>query len=284
MKHLHALLVLSMIQLAAFPLANAQVSARASLSNIGITLTDLTPDDGLAPSYTYSQFFPDYQQANTSINYGPRREQPSGGMSETGLMPWANHQLDFDSSALPDHQGAHLTGASRRTGTSLETLDLSISSSAQGTGSNWVESTISSSVHDMLLSPHTALRLTFDVDVQSTVDPKQSVWDNGWGSSFFYIEFVALLGTGDFVKTHFVRHGIDGPDVRGEAGLRTVVVDFTNTRDTPIHTYLHIFGEANSAAPANPIPEPSSYAMLAVGLGVIGLLRQRRLRPRAAKR
>ncbi|NHZ96017.1 PEP-CTERM sorting domain-containing protein [Massilia sp. CCM 8734] len=277
MKHIHALLALSLIPLAVFPLANAQVSARASVSHIGISLIDLAPDDGIAPSYSYTQAYSDYQQATTRISYGPQRGQPSASMSDSGLMPWTNHHLDFDSTALPEHQGAHLAGTTRRTGTSLETLDLSVASSARGTGSNWVESTLSSYVHGMALSPHTALRLTFDVDVQSTVDPKQSVWDNGWASSFVLIEFVASLGTGDFVDSHLIRHTIDGPNVWGGAGPRTVAVDFTNTRDTVIWTHLKLWGNANSAAPAAPIPEPSRYAMLAVGLGLIGLLRLRRI-------
>lgn len=280
MKPIHAMLALSVVQLLAFPLANAQVSARASLSNIGITLTDLAPDDGIAPSYTYVYEPATYDYARTSITYGPDRHHLSGGMTDDGHLPWGNHQLDYDSAAVPGHQGARMSATTRYSGTSLETLDMSAASSAQGFGSNWTESTVSAHINDMVLSPHTALRLTFDIDLLSTVDPKQSVLDNGWASSYFSIEFVRSLPTGNYLEMYVVRHLLAGLSVVGEAGLKTIVIDVTNTGDTYLNTYMRLNGSASSATPANPVPEPSSYAMLAAGLGVIGLL-QRRSRRRS---
>lgn len=275
MKHIHAMLALAIVQLLASPLANAQVSARASLSSIGIALTDLAPDDGIAPSYTYVYEPAKYDYARTSIKYGPNRRQPSGSMTDNGHLPWGDHQLDYDSAAVPGHQGAHMSATTRYSGTSLETLNMSATSSAQGFGSNWAESNLIAHVYDMVLSPHTALSLTFDIDLLSTVDPKQSILDNGWASSYFSIEFVKSLPTGNLLDMYVVRHLLDGLSVVGEAGPRTIVIDVTNTGDTYLNTYMRLNGSASSAPPANPVPEPSSYAMLASGLGVLGLLHRR---------
>lgn len=65
----------------------------------------------------------------------------------------------------------------------------------------------------------------------------------------------------------------------GTAGSRVVTLTLTNPDDVAIETRLTLnAGAFSSAGSPLPIPEPSTYAMLAAGLGVIGMLGRSRQR------
>lgn len=224
-----------------------------------------------------------YDQAETMIEYGPAPVWTAGTRSDSGIAPWTNHRLAFDSHTVPAHAGSHLTGAARRSGSSLQTLALSASSHALGGGNAWIQSNVTSHVYGMTLSPHTALRLTFQVEVNSSLTVQPTLDDSGYAGSTVRIDFTSVGEFEDAVQSHLLYHAVDGVTEFGTAGTQFVTIDFTNASDIPDNSILSLVANAYSFAPAAPVPEPSSYTMLAAGLGMLGavgaLRRRRPLRP-----
>jgi hypothetical protein len=152
-----------------------------------------------------------------------------------------------------------------------------------------------------LFTPGTEYTVSFDVIGNATGDNTGRFWlaeVSGYGASGTVVTNVAqgttwaaatkpFTSTGTATLNFLTPHSepaLNGLLLEGEnvAATSTTTFNFTYAAGTDIAfavgTYNHIFSIDNfSIAPAAPIPEPSTYAMMA-GLGALGLVLYRRRR------
>ena len=278
MKRILALLTLSLAQLASSSTAHAQASAHIAFSDFQFKLTDLAVADGIAPSFTYINSYPEYNSVTAYLTGSPTAFGDGTVIGEHGVEPWSAIDIAFDSNQLPTPYPSHMTGAVRNSGTSLTTLDISATSSALGTNGATGSASFTTNIYSMLLSPHTALTLTFNLTLQSLIGPLADPLMPGQGVSTANIDVEGGTGSGyvDQLTRYYHAAGqqVTNP---GTEGTQLVTISLANMSDDVAGVRLGLSGNAFvSAGTINAIPEPSTYAMLAAGLGLIGALRVRR--------
>jgi hypothetical protein len=217
---------------------------QTAVNNYGFKLIDLAPNDGIAPSIsftsTFSQTFIDFCNCGTdqAVNFGfdfPSTVQVNGNLDgvDAGASITANNYLSRVSSGF--------AGTDARVSTSS---DVSFTLSAN-------------------------TKLVF----YGTLDSTQSsaTGEHGWVSGS------AAVGLYDAGYTklsgfeHTFSHGLaDGHTPYSEY----FEIAYSNTDASEFSGNLGINSGVSMSVSA--VPEPSTYAMLAAGLGLIGFLRKRR--------
>jgi len=269
--------------------ALADSSGSATLGNVHITLTDLDPNDGISPSL--------------SINFG---SQPylngAVGSYGTGFLQdgYAHMGKNASSTVTDSIQGPYATssatmiGANTVAGIGSMTVAGSATSGTVGFGefgslaANYTSS-------QFVLSPNTAITITVDatLNVQTTLgyDPLTGKLEHASGHVLMLFDGSAADGSSlynDAGQDLYVDAAMDGNgNITGakQSWSGTLDISFANASSQSIvgsfYSELSVGGvsmaiPALGSNPAAAVPEPSSYALLLGGLGVVGGIARRR--------
>jgi hypothetical protein len=246
-KRLALLAAFAAAQLAvmpAFAQHNPVTSASAEL--LGYTLTDLAPDDGIAPSVVFTTN-PRDGRATIETAHEPARDVVV--LDRVPLDPLTNSAT----ASVPGAEASVSIAGTRITTSTWR--DTPVETTAWGTFTD-----------TFVLSPHTRLTLDFAAQVGRTdplVDMARSTviirvgHDDVDGNE---------LGTG-FWWLRSTEDGNEGP---------TAQVDLVSGATESLG-YVDFYVESHAwSVPAAPVPEPHAWAMLAAGLLLVMPLRRRR--------
>lgn len=229
--------------------ANAAVTVRQNVgfNNVHVALTDLRPDDGIAPSFTVEEYFTSYR------HYINNHATPGTELFEFSLV-----QGEVPSS-FERHLGLATTWGAT-SGIFGEIDAFAVSQEAN--------QIVSSSIGQVLrvnLSPHTMLVFSGE--------SYQSLELTDVGTVPYYGAFgqqVAVATRDTFWSKS--QSGI--PGTPGATVTDRFWYAIANTEDTANWVTLTVSTSADATALA--VPEPSTWAMLLVGAGMLGLRRRRR--------
>ena len=267
------LILASLLATTAFaPGAFAQsANSTIAFSNFHYALTDLTPDDGIAPSAAF-----------TFLNYAFVLGSNPGSADQT----FSKDDVVTQGAAVsaPDYN----VSASTTAGTGLQHLNgasATASGSAIITGeeipysdgtqiSAYSASTILYQ-GNFTLAPGSAI--TFYADVHAFASS-----DTGTTNDQSFARAIGWL-LGSAGDDHFSSNVQANATHNNDFGLKTdemtqaLQVTFSNYDVNPLTGNLHIRGDiGGSAVNMLPVPEPSTYAMFLAGLSLIGFAKRRR--------
>jgi hypothetical protein len=261
-----SLSLVALLAAAAFtPAAFGQsANSTVTLTNFHYTLTDLTPDDGLAPSATFTF-------KNTLF--------VRGSDVSTNRQALSNNDVATRNVAMS--APAYNVSASTTAGTGLQHLNGAsalVSGSATLTGTQYSNYLSTAMIYDGSFTLAPGTKITFYADVHAFASS-----DNGTTSEFNYAQASGWFNgyddrnvVYDSVQA-YARH-MDDFGLKTEDKTKTLEISFTNYDSTALHGLLRVGAEVNGIAtntiPA--IPEPSTYAMFLAGLGLIGFAKRRR--------
>jgi hypothetical protein len=254
------------------PAAFAQsANSTVTFSNFHYTLTDLTPDDGIAPSAAF-----------TFLNYAYVLGSNPGSNDQT----FSKDDVATQSAAVS--APGYSISASTTAGTGLQHLN-GASATASGSAiisgdetpysdgkqiSAYSASTILYS-GDFTLAPGS--QITFYADVHAfassdtgTTNDESFARAIGW--------FSGSAGN-DYFSTSVQANATHNNDfgLKTDEMTQALQVTFSNDGFKPLTGYFNIRGDiGGSAVNMLPVPEPSTYAMFLAGLGLIGFAKRRR--------
>jgi hypothetical protein len=271
--------------------AHAQAHAAATIGNYQYTLTDLAPDDGIAPSITWGP-------GNTQLEY---TASLSNGVGYGGGPNVVASQSD----AL-DHAGP--MGASQQAlsfaGFTVEGNANGLSTSADmAKGGTWNQT--SAFVNTFSLSPHTAITFTSDASIAaSVVVPDWSVRrePSGYMNNGYFdwaplqAGSLAMLYVGENAGSQRyqsptsceARFGCLGADALGGYwrtystmdvhNARQLSVTVSNDADAALDSKLTVmaYSDGYATAPIVMVPEAGTWAQMVLGLAGLGMLAARR--------
>jgi hypothetical protein len=225
--------------------AEREVKSSSTLSDFGIRLIDLAPDDGIAPALTIN------------IDH-----------LSTGSFYENDH--DWHHSLEDERAGYGATGVSTATGSASTSFAL--------TGSRIEASVVTDSKYyqvfgghayrsvDFLLTPNTGLFIDATVRVDHSVTNAATET----ASSYAYIR-------ASFEGMNRTNTSIDSFSVQNESGdYRLSAYIHTNATEANGRFELWNYSSAVANGPIPAVPEPETYAMLLAGLGLIGFGARRR--------
>lgn len=245
--------------LAALP-THAAVTTTATLSDFTWTLQDLHPDDGVPPSLVITAIGGNRVSAN---HYSTLFEtHASGGNGASG-----------DASATANLVAGQTASATVTTGVvgQLPLLALSVQGSTVASAPDHFarfDATATSRGWAFVLSPHT--QVTFSASSSLLAE----MTGGGAEASFGHTALWVALQPGDDVPAAvedmaFVSLVTPGAPGR-QRSLGSVAVTFDNASGDSLAAYLSATASAYGETLAAPVPEPAGWAMLLVGLGVVG--------------
>jgi hypothetical protein len=267
--HVTAFFASLLLSLACAPAGATTTHASAGFSGAQLSIIDLTPHDGHAANVTWAPY---YSQLEVS------------GQADTDPMQTFKYRVGTgkgsDVVSLDINSGSGL--AKRGTGM----VDVSAQTVAPATSRDDRESSLSSVSQlssSLTVAPHTAFTLTLqaNIDLYSTSATsskaaallRAGLMDTGWN----YVGYP----TGEFFDELSAGHTAAGfyPQSAQDSQLLTFSYS-NNSNDTQYLTFdafvSAIATNGFETATPPPVPEPSSYAMLGVGLAVMGALARKR--------
>jgi len=267
MKPVRILLCLCLVGVLSSP-ALAASRASASLQGFELTLIDLRPDDGIAPSLSWDG------AAGTSGLI----------LSAGGLFDRRDHPLPFEPDRLSlQDKGASAAAASTRSAISPDG-SFSGSIRAQGVAvgdTNFIATDYGLAGTGFHLSPWTALSFSAlaSVDAATTLgfDPVAFEGESAqaYGGWDLVINGVSLgqLATVDASYVQTWNPVTQSVEFAPEAASLTRALSsrFDNASDDSVAGYGYIYALANGSS-ISAVPEPSAAAMLLAGLLVVGAL------------
>lgn len=247
--------------------AMAAYGSSTAVSGLRYSLTDLAPNDGIAASAEF-----------------PTANAP---------LPWANAELRKDrggaawtqTDATSTFGSAHAQ-ISRPFAIATSTVlwgDGGLSLSASGMGSFAKNSfvgyiaTAESGAHGLLalLSPFTSISWTGNYILDAWAGPAPADTDAGRQKSSSQVTVRLQDSLQDHTLDYAVHAFADlamGPRKAHTEGL----LNFTLTNNSSDYRYVLATMDARAFGAIAPIPEPSTYALMAAGLGVVGVAARRR--------
>lgn len=216
----------------AAPLASAAgPSASASLTGYTIELIDLDPNDGIIPAI--------YQKALSVVTYSQRMNGP---------RPEMDYKIGYNSSEV-----VHQPGSAR---TRIDAVSADARAEASDTTSRFSAS--NDSRYAFILSPNTALHISGLTEVSLSGAHPEKI-----SNAFVWLRG-ELSGDDDPVSRVEILHS-----ARTDPGSRNL---YAVLQSGDAWTTGRILLNVNAGVnyPLVPVPEPSTYAMLLAGLGLLG--------------
>jgi hypothetical protein len=218
--------------------ALAQQAAEVTLDHLAYRLVDLAPDDGIAPSLTWT--------SDTTLAY--------------------THVYDQDGNEIDGRQIEALGTAGFDNGYATMQVDAQADAARVqlGLASGYGYADTNRSFH-FTLSPNTQVIFSADADLWAS-------WDQSAHSTVSALAelYGSLRGVGDGDWTFNTRAQVDQGSQHG-----SLTVSATS-RDAWIDGYLAMNAYAVAESQALPVPEPASGAMLVGGLGLMAAFMRRR--------
>lgn len=229
---------------AATATAQADVTFETRLSNVAFSVTDLTPDDGIGAGYDYSLDFSFYGLGL----YSPPVEKAFAEYDAVGPLQHelihGNSQVSLGSASTPGEYT--LQGAIR------DNLG------ADGGGSAWVQQH-----YAFTLTANSALNVSANLFMH--ISPSSNSYREGWAATSF------MLWSPDSALRIDERADLTLPWNGGEVLDQDYSFTYANTTDQAITVNVWLWSTSTASIAA--VPEPSTYAML--GLGLLTLAQQR---------
>ncbi|GGY46417.1 PEP-CTERM sorting domain-containing protein [Pseudoduganella albidiflava] len=243
---------IALLSAASSTLAADTSFSSSTVSNLRYTLTDLTPDDGIAANLTWTSGFVDVTGYHDGIVFRHFGD---------GSAPVAGSWTD----------GADNTAASFEPGTSFGNTVLSATVHADGADDavGQANAAYALSYFDFTVSAGTAVTFYSDYEIHAgRTEP-------GEGTYATSTTRMELFDSGTS-QDHFDSSWIEAAtyQVRDKAG--TASVSFSNIYGTDWTGTLTVQAAGQAFAGPLPVPEPSTYAMLGVGLLMLGAAARRR--------
>ena len=232
--------------------AQAQATGNASISNFSYRLVDLNTRDGITPSISFSN-----TQTSVSTDYsdmwGDRYQSSRNGNDVSAIQTSQSAGGVYVFSEL---DGNHFATSAR-----FDQLG-QFDSSARFN-------------RDFILSPNTALIFSGNVALGSNFNLPSELW----GNTIYAMTNVRItdIGANGSPPSHgaVFERGITAHSLSDSAVLNTnFTLAFVNRGANQLHGNVSAFAVVNGAIAA--VPEPETYGMMLLGLGVLGMLARRR--------
>ncbi|WP_338761161.1 PEPxxWA-CTERM sorting domain-containing protein [Massilia sp. METH4] len=225
----------------------ATVRQSVGFNNVQVSLTDLRPDDGIAPSFTVKRYFTEYQ------HYMDDYATPKYDVYWTELV-------HGEVPSAYEHQYGQAITSGETSGTFGE-----LSAFAQSSEANQIVSSGIRQVLEINLSPHTML--VFSGELYHTLELTDV------GTVPYYGAFGQHVAV-DTKDTHWTKIQGEVPGSPGETVTDRFWYAIANTEDTANWVKLTLGTSAHATALA--VPEPSTWAMLLGGIGILAAVARRR--------
>lgn len=252
---------------AALP-AHAQLRIAAGASNLQYTLTDLAPNDGVAPAITFT---------------GPAQAYLSGELDATGrgapAVNWSDTRVTNGPLVLTQDSAL---GA--QVGLGYDGKDLAVAADLDPAAGYQHASFMSQSQQRFTLSPHTSITFTVDAAFDMHLDnhPADDWEAEAWTGLIVDNTAVGTVWTlGDpsmQIESGWLGGGVDYRADRSNSDGGPLVFTWNNNTDTQQSATLSYMASAWGEVdyvPASPVPEPGQWAMLGLGCGLLCLRRRR---------
>ncbi|MBB3222389.1 PEP-CTERM sorting domain-containing protein [Pseudoduganella umbonata] len=234
---------------AAAATAQADVTFETRLSNTAFSVTDLTPDDGIAAGYSYS-LAPSVYRLGL---YGPGAAEKEFEDVGTDVKA-VQHELTTGSSTV-SLSSASAPGEYTLQGAVRDNLG------ENGGGSAWIDQN-----YVFTLAANSALNLSAHLFMQ--ISPSSNPYQEGSATTSF------TLWSPD-IETRINQFDIlYSPWNGGEVIDQDYSFAYANTTDQAITVNVSLWSTSDSFISA--VPEPSTYAMLGLGLLTLAAARRRR--------
>jgi hypothetical protein len=235
----------------------ADYGASASLTGIKFELVDLQPDDGIAPSAKIAGIWGASSRIFGTNGCGPHCHVSVGSLNK----PFMASEILAGATSFASVSGAGMFAST------------SGKPGPNGAGQSGAFSfmSFSGSNPKFVLGAHTGLRVTGTYALDAWADAAA-----GSPTEFAGAHIMAWAWGQSVGATERVRVSTDpseGPMHANDAGQFSFTFENALDRSRGITGRLYV---AASGRQVSPIPEPSTYALFAAGIGVVGVVARRR--------
>jgi len=248
--------------------AQAAVNGAAKLTNLTVTTQDLDTSDGVAPSFVIGD-----SQTNTYISVSAYFSDSSTAYDHWDSQQW----LDAKSLsvAIPSANAQASTGPSFAV----------TSGAALADGGRFYANAIAPlSDNSFTLSAHTRLVIAADAELRLSMDARSNGNAGGLEEDNLYASVGVFASAPPWIPStaintfsqYITKHGPHDAVLYEHA--QPVSVEVVNNSNMTVTGSFFVSAELYGASSVSPIPEPSTCALLLVGIGMSGVAYRSRKR------